>query len=391
MANVGPESTLHNTSIQIRSVIPEFDALKPRDVPFLKLISGGSEEMPSLNSLSKPCEAVKFEWLELDEPGYTTAILTGHALDDSTAEVYVTAADAPTLVEGTVLKIEDEYVIVKSTATGANPVPITRACAGTTAAAHAVDTVVTVVGSALVETQDAPDTYEVDLTNPYNYVQLFSATVSVSEMRQAIKEYGVEDAIEFHTAMQSARLYRLMNRACFYGKRYNASGTTLPYLMGGLKDFIPSANKTDLESASLQLDDFKTMVRGIFDQTGGKGVPDLLVCNSFVREKLTDIFSGEGITIYRDEKERRGGLVLDKFLTHWGEFSVLVDQDCQTDHLYFLRTEKLGFGPLAGMEMKRKPLAETGAVMKMMIYGSYTLQVRASTSHGLLYGISTTA
>ena len=56
-SNAGPNT-------MVRSVVPVFDLVSPKELPFLKFISGGDDNSPGLNSLSEPCVSTKFEWME---------------------------------------------------------------------------------------------------------------------------------------------------------------------------------------------------------------------------------------------------------------------------------------------------------------------------------------
>jgi len=388
MANtVGPLYSLNDTSIQTRSVVPEFDLLTWTQTPFLKYISGGTEEQPSLNNLSEPGTAMKYEWLERSDPAYTTTLSAAIAAVDTAT---MTLTDPVPFIAGTVVKVDTELIWVKTTANGANTVPIERGVGGSVAAAHANGSTVTIVGSAILETQDAPGSWNVDTVLPYNYFQYFSEVVAVTELQQAIEKYGIQNAIEESTKQKSRVLYRKMNRTCFYGGR--AVGTsTVPYLMGGIDSFIASANKTNLTGASLTTKDIEDLMQTIFDTGGGPNMPTMMVCNSFVRRKISEIYSTGGINVYRDQSARRGGVMVDVIDTHFGSLDILVDTDCPPSSLYLLKGDKLGFGPLKGAEMKREQMAKTGPSDKFMIYGAYTLEVRASSNHGYIYNISTTA
>ena len=89
---VGTKVTYADTTTQVRSVVPEFDLLSATEVPFLKLISGGDDMNPSLSSLSAPCEATKYEWME-DEDFSLQTTLGAAVADGSTTSVTIATGD----------------------------------------------------------------------------------------------------------------------------------------------------------------------------------------------------------------------------------------------------------------------------------------------------------
>lgn len=381
-----PRTTFHDTSLQVRTVVEVFDFLSPKETPFLKMISSGSEEKPSLNSLSKPCQSKKFEWIEETDPPFITAL--GADLDGSSTNVTVTAAHAQFFPPGTVFKIDDEYFLVALTTTLANPVVvITRPYAGSVATTHANGSVVTIIGQASLEEKDFKESWTNEVTLPFNYTQLYEDMISVTEMAQAIAQYGADDALERETARKTRRMMRLLNRSAFMGKRY-AGTAAIPAMMGGLDYFIPAVNTTDLLGGTLETNHVEDLMRTVFDSVGASNVPDTIICNSLVRTRINKIFSNSGVITYRDQKERRGGVLIDYIDTHFGSFDIMVDHDCPPETAYLVKAEKLGIGPLVDMAFKRVPLAQTGPVTRFGLYGAYTLQVLGSMCHAKITNIA---
>jgi hypothetical protein len=383
----GPRTTFHDTSLQERTVVEYFDLLSPKESMFLKAISGGSPDKPGLNSLSMPCESKKYEWLEDEDPPFVSTLDT--ALSDSDTTLDPTATHVEYFVPGLIFSIDDEYMIVAQASTvGSNPT-IERAYAGTAAAAHDAGAEIHMYGNASLEDADFKGTWTKELTSPYNVTQLFEQTILVTEMAQAIKTYGIDNALERETATKTRRMIREMNRVAFFGKRY-AGTASKPSMMGGLNYYIPSVNVTDLLGGTLETEHIATAMRNIFDRVGASNVPDTIICNSVARERMTKVFAASGVVRYSEERERTAGMVIDHIVTHFGTFDILLDQDCPQTTIYLVKLDQIGFGPMAGMPMRRMPLAKSGPVDKFGVYGTYTMEVRNSLSHAAIKNIAQT-
>ncbi len=379
--------TFSDSTTAIRSVVPEFDLLSPKEVPFLKYISGGSLEEPSLNSLSEPCRAMKYEWLEDSDPPVQTKLLAG--ISAGATALTVTADDAKYITDDMVLQIDSEQFRVTSS-DGANTIVVTPAWGNTAQADHAADAVVFIVGRVHREGAEAPGDSYTYPTMPYNYAQEMAATILLSELEQAIARYGIDDAVEYDTAKKSRQLFILLERQCFYGKRVQGVSTSVPSAMGGLDTFITaSGHVKDMSGGNFVATDIEDLMQKCYEDVGLAGVPDVIVCNAWQRRKISEAYSSVGVQVYRDQQVRRGGVIVDVVDTHFGPLDILLTNWCPTDTIYLLKKDKIGIGPVEGKAFMRQPLAKTGTSDKWMISGSYVLQVRANKSHAILKGCAT--
>jgi hypothetical protein len=386
----GTKYTYSDTTTAIRDVVNEFDLVSWNSFPTLKLVGGGSEERPTLNTLSDPCTATKYEWLELADPVLTSTLTADISATTSTS-IAVATADVGAFAEGMILLVGSEQLLVTSAANGANPIPVSRAHAGTTAATAASSSAtITVIGRVHLQGADAPVDYNQYPTAPYNYVQEIGATIDLTEMEQAIARYGIDDAVEFETSNKMRHLFTMLNRGLFYQTRV-APAASVAGVFGGFDDFIPSANIEDATTGALTTTMVHNAMQKVYNAVGPSLMPDTIVCNAWVRRKLSIIFGTTNVTTFREQDSRVGGVKVDKLLTDFGEIGVLLDQHCPAGSAYLLKSDKLGIGPLANMAFKREMMAKTGSRDKWFIYGAYTFQVRASKCHGKIKNISTSA
>lgn len=380
-----PRTTFNDASLQVRTVVDVFDFLSPKVTPFLKLISGGSDEKPSLNSLSKPCKSKKFEWVEKTDPPFTS--LLAEDLDTSETGIDVTTADHPFFVPGTVFIVDSEYFLVTTQGTAPTITLAVRGYAGSSAAAHSTGAVVTILGNAVLEDANFAESWVKESTQPFNYVQQLAQMISVTDMAQAIEEYGADNALEKETAEKTRYMMRLLNRTAFIGLRY-AGTAAIPASMGGLDYFIPAANTTDLLGGALETTHVADAMRAIYKTSGADNVPDTIICGPLVRDRISKVFANSDVVTNREQKERRGGVLIDYIDTHFGSFDILVDHDCPETTLFMVKAGNLGIGPMNGMAFHRIPLAQTGPVTRFGLYGAYTMQVRGTACHAKITNIA---
>lgn len=385
---LGTKVSYADSTTAERSVVVEFDVMSPREVPFLKLISGGDAENPGLNALSAPCIATKHEWIE-DEDFNLQTTLGAAIADGTTTSVTLAASGYGKINEGAILLVDDEQMRVTSVA--ANPITVTRAWGGTTGASHSSGATVLVIGHVSDEKGAAPTSVYSYPTMPFNYVQQLVDKISLSEIEQSIARYGVDNAVEYETAKRVAELAKKLERQCFYGKRVAPSSST-PGAFGGLKEFIPTANRLDASGGALTVTQIRQLMRTITEGVGDNKRPTTIVVNSKLRAKITDIYTASAFSNqHRPIESRRGGTTVQVITTDWGDIDVLYSPWCPQNELFLVWPEKIGIGPLRGRDFKRTMLAKTGPVDEWMIAGAYTLEVRSSLSHGVIFNINPNA
>jgi len=380
----GTKASYSDTTTQIRSVIPEFDLLSPTEVPFLKWLSGGADDKPALNNLDAPCTLTKYEWMEDTDPAHTTTL--GAAFADTSGTALNLASGIADLVEGQIILVDSEQMLV-TVATGSNTATVSRGWGGTTAATHSNGATVTFIGSAHKEGADAPSAIYTFPTMPYNYVQEFTKTILLTEIEQAINRYGIDKALDYETAKRSRQLFIDMEKQVFYGKRVLGT-SSVPAAFGGLETYIPAANIVAGAGGDLTAAMVMSAVQKCYDAVGNAGIPDTIVCSAKARRKLSILFATYNSTVtYREQADPNGGIKIDKITTDFGDLDIVMSNWCPNSKLYVVKKDKLGIGPLNGIDMRREMLAKTGTSDKFMVTGAYTFQVRGSSCHGLVDNI----
>lgn len=404
--------TYSDAVTNVRSVVEIIDLVSSKDVPFLRLIAGGTDDRPALNSLSKPCTAMKYEWLEdqdtalsltmtstgqLNTTGNLTAATTTTAIVAGTP--VLTAGQAARLRVGDLVRIDGtgEIVWVTAVDTTYDTFAATRAVGGGVAPAIAATasatTAMTIVGRAHAEGTDAVADYVINPTAPYNYVQEMTGMVTVTELEQEINRYGIEDKIERDTRRRTRELFRRLERNALYGFRQAGTSTSVPSTMGGLAQYINSTvgNSTAV-SGNVTKAVINTRMRDTLDLVGMANMPDTLLVSPLGRTYLNTCYgtaTNGQITVYRDQNDPVGGFQTEMLRTDVGvDLQIVTINDLPSTIMYFLKKDMIGIGPLGSKSFKRTMLAKNGTSDRWQISGAYTMEVRASLCHASLTAVT---
>ena len=397
----------------VRSVVNVIDLVSPKDVPFLRWVSGGTDDRPALNNLSKPCTAMKYEWLE-DTDTALTLTMTSTAQLNTTAAAFSAATTTTAIVAGTPvltagqaarLRVGDlvridgtgEIVWVTSVNETYDTFAATRAVGGGVAPAIAATasatTAMTIVGRAHAEGTDASADYIITPLAPYNYVQEITGSITITELEREVDRYGIEDKIERQTKIRTRELFRRLERNAIYGFRQAGTSTSVPSTMGGLAQYINSTvGNTTAVSGNVTKAVINTRMQATLDLVGMANMPDTLLVSPLGRTYINTCYgtaTNGQVTTYRDQNDPVGGFVTEMLRTDVGvDLNIITVNDMPSTVFYFLKKDMIGIGPLGSKEFTRTMLAKNGTSDKWQISGAYTMEVRSSLSHAVLTAIT---
>ena len=404
--------TYSDAVTNVRSVVNVIDLVSPKDVPFLRWVSGGTDDRPALNNLSKPCTAMKYEWLEdtdtalaltmtstgqLNTTGNFTAATTTTAIVAGTP--VLTAGQAARLRVGDLVRIDGtgEIVWVTAVDTTYDTFAATRAVGGGVAPAIAATasatTAMTIVGRAHAEGTDASADYIITPLAPYNYVQEITGSITITELEREVDRYGIEDKIERQTKIRTRELFRRLERNAIYGFRQAGTSTSVPSTMGGLAQYINSTvGNTTAVSGNVTKAVINTRMQATLDLVGMANMPDTLLVSPLGRTYINTCYgtaTNGQVTTYRDQNDPVGGFVTEMLRTDVGvDLQIITVNDMPTTVFYFLKKDMIGIGPLGSKEFTRTMLAKNGTSDKWQISGAYTMEVRSQLSHASLTAIT---
>jgi hypothetical protein len=330
--------------------------------------------------------ATKYEWLEDTMSARETTL--AEQADAAEGEVEVT--DGTIFKEGDVVKIEEELAYV--TLVTGNVLTLTRGLAGTTDAQHLTGLPIKLISSARLEGADYDTGHTTTLTNPSNYTQIFAEAVKVTGSEQINPKYGINDTMAYHLSklmggsngvgekFRAGKMPILLQQTFYHG--HDAIGTaTTPRTMGGFEEFV-TTNVTDLNSAKLQRSHIEDAFQACY-LAGGD--PDTIICNAWLRRKLTSFYEG---MITTTRSETRGGSRIDTVMTDFGEMEIMFDRWCPTDRLYIVESGKLGWIEFRPFAVYDRP--STGDYAVKEVLGEYGFVLVNEKSHAYIKEASTT-
>jgi len=363
-----------DTTAQVRCIEDAIHNVSPDEVPLTKLLGINSIKDP-------PVQSTTYEWLE-EELAPTSTTLNGAIADTTTTTCAVYTGAGNSIRVGTLLAIGDELVRVSGVST--DTLTISRGWASTTAATALDGAAVKIAGFALIEGADAVASFTMDVGTGYNYTQIFQDTVQVTGTQGAMKQYGKANEFSHQMGRKFTEQAILLELALFLSRR-SARSSGVPGTFGGLKTFITN-NITDLSSAAITEKNVMDTLQSIFDDVGSAHRANLIVCNGWVKRKITSFYAPYA---RQDRAERAGGVVVDVLDTEFGKIDIMLNTRCPASWVWFLNTKMIQIGPMQGRAFFKQDLAIAGDYRKSQIVGEYTVKVLNDRCHGLLYNAST--
>ena len=370
-----PKTVYSDATAQARAISDVISMIDPRDTPLLaKLGLDGAREKFKL-------DGYKIEILEDSLDPLEDAINDAAGWDGSDTEELV-VDDASKFQDGYVILVEDEKLVVKNVDTTNNFLEVYgRGFGDTTAAAHADDTVIKIIGMARLEGDDADYGPIVDISAPYNYTSIFQKAIKVSGTLQAISQHGIDDEFIYQANKAVPHLLRLVERMAFYGERVVGNASS-PRSAGGLGVFITD-NVVAAGGAIAKSHVDSLMEEIIMDG----GYPDLLVMNPRVANDLRALLDSSSFVRVSQDENKLGVDAIERVMTQYGELELVMDRWCPTDTAYVLQSDKVGFYSLRNFESYE--LARSGDSLKGEVVGEFSILAANDKAHGKITGITT--
>ena len=372
MANyASPKSTYSDTTPQKKVITDYIANLDPSDSPLVDALGGldgAASKFKFKNQGTKPT------WLE-----DTLSPLVG-ALTSSTDN---TASDATTLYvadpnmfqEGHVILVDAEQMWISAVAVATSALTVTRDFGGTQAS-HATGSEVEIVGIARLEGDDSDDIGFTDISENYNYTQIFHKEIKVTETERKIDNWGMGDAFDYQAMKAIPELMRLVEKGMVYGQR-NAGSATAPRSFGGFDVFITD-NVGDY-GATLAQSHFENAVKSAYED-GGSG-PWVAACSPTNLQSIKAFYdSSNFLRVAPDQKSV--GMVIETIITPYGNVDLLLDRWMIDAKIPLIDMKNAGF--LTLRPWMQEPLAKTGDSQKGEVIGEFTFCMRQDKSHAML-------
>lgn len=377
----GPETSYTSAVTVVRQLESYLDNFGPKDFPLLQQVG--------LNSYPETVTNTRIEW-QTDEYIPLQDLIDTAVTSTSEADISVENADY--FAAHDVILCDSELMQVVAVDATNSLLTVERGFAGSTAATHASGQVVYRLGAARPEGSSPGWAQQTAVSTPYNYTQIWDATVGITGTEEALKNYAPDDLLAYRVDKRMTELYQMMEQALLYNSFRYAGSATAGRLSAGLTFFV--ADKNNISSAALTFEDIEDAIQDKFEDYGLSNVPDSLWCNAWVRRKISSF--GEGY-IRTERTENVVGNTIDLIETNFGTLSVNLDHLIKTTELWLLRLDKIMIAPLQGRGFAEIDASVPGEdARKHRILGEYVFVIKGEDGSNdglnvLLYGISTTA
>jgi hypothetical protein len=352
----------YNQTVGVRLDIDEaIQILTPSDVPLQQWAATGD-----------PATQVKVEWLEEDlTPQHVTVVS-----ETATAGVGdVVVSDASPIRVGDVLMERDAAYTKQFLVTAVNQTTDTLTVTGFAGnvADPTVAATLEIIGQYNVEGGDPKDPRSIEREMPFNYTQIGQEQIAVTRTGRKRGLYGQGDPYDHEVMKKFKELAIRFERSMVNGYR-TLSGDAQQRMMGGLFFYIATNSESGVKANTAAL--VNALAKKCYE---AGGTPAVLMVSPSVKVCLSGIDS----TLRRSERsDQTAGSVVERILTDFGEFSVVVNR-------HFPKTKGL---VLQKEFIKKRPfdsyfhelLAKTGDSEKGEIVGEYSLEVKNEKAHGVL-------
>ena len=370
-----PKSSYSATVNALRIIADSIKLIDPIATPLLVALGGfdGAREKFELRG-----NGTKVEWLEDEYAAISDVAAQGTTITTNTTILTVT--DASIFQDGHVIRIDSEYMVVKTVDVTNNTLTVYSRSYGGTNATHVTTSTIYIVGMARLEGDDADFVGVKAVTAPYNYTDIFQRALKITGTEDVLDEYGYESAFAYEADKAMPELARLVELQIFNGVRAVGSDSA-PRSMGGLGTFI--TNNTVAAGGAVA----KSHIDNLAEQIRlDGGMPNLFVCHPSIANDLRTLLDTSSFVNLTQENQWFGMMPIEGIRTQYGTLQIVEDLWCPLDTAWMLDSRKVGLYELRPFGWY--PLAKTGDSRKAEVVGELTLAVANDKAHGKITGLT---
>ena len=344
-------------------------------------------------AIGEPAANTKVEWLEDTLSPVQTTIAT---VTDQTH--LILASPTPAIKAGSIIRFatsgdvsRSEYQQVVSNTAGT--LVTTAAYGGSTTATKAVGDKVYLVASPRLDGSDPVVDPGQEPAVAFNYTQIFDTTAQVSRTAEAVRIYGLDNALDYEVQNGLKRLAFEMNASMVYGVKVQRSGANQG-TMGGILQYLAGGN-IDATGGAVSATIINNMLEKIFQQ-GGIGGRFGIVCNTNQARKLSAFLYSQNTPIMHTDGGRvpYGNAILsfrgDLPVAQGFEADVIVEPNFPKDQIAIVDLDRITLRPLVNSQLMDRDATPPGAdYFRRRILGEYTLEVKnGQQAHALATGLT---
>ena len=313
--------------------------------------------------------------------------------------VAIVSTDQPTFTaaDGSIFQIADRIIIdaeeMYVTGIEGNVVEVDRGFAGTTPATHLINTAIFILGPAIVEHADDPDSVWTQGNYDYNYCQIMDFTWSMSARAEVTPNWGRAEGNaydqEMRRKMEDTAPLR-MEITYLTGHRSLGSGVS-PSTMGGLDQTSFFTWRNDLSGAVLEFSDLEDLAEDIFMSAGSQEMPNMLMTSHFGWQIISSWFNDSRVSTVKDDSIN---LTWKEIETHFGTIRVTTNyimNRVAPDTMYLFNPKMFKKKPYAtGFGWHTGSYYTQGWYRRGFLRSDSTLIAQGPDWRGALTGFSTT-
>src|SRR5687768_13407648 len=170
-------------------------------------------ETPLLDAIGDPARSARstvHEWLE-------DALVPNTDVVSSASGASVVVTNIDRFRVGDQVAVEGELLLVTAINTGTATLTVTRGYGGSTQTTIGSGDVLTNLGNAALEGDDAPAPRFTSRSRKTNFTQIFSAAVEVSGSELAVRQIGVRDELDYQKVQRTRELLRDLENSVING------------------------------------------------------------------------------------------------------------------------------------------------------------------------------
>lgn len=338
------------------------------------------------------------EWIE-------DALLPNHGqINQSSFSPDPQTAATLTVDDSSVFRVGDlvrpgqsgEVMMVVAVIGASEQIAVVRGYGATTATTLSDDMVLTILGNAALEGDDAPEARFTNRSRRSNYTQIFTAGIDVSGSLQASRAYGVADEVDYQKQERMRELLRDLENCVINGVAPSSTAqgsSTVRRSMNGIvhsiitNQFLPGVN--DIPDGDGTGDDelneavLNAALKSIWENSSS-GVDTILVGGA--QKRRINSFATSSRAYLPDDQTYSD--MIGVYESDFGVCRVVMSRWVPSDSVLLLDSSRISVMPMQGRSFHYKPLAATGDSFSGQVIGEYTLEFKNENAHGLISGLA---
>jgi len=254
----------------------------------------------------------------------------------------------------------------------------------------------TILGNASLEGDDAPAARFTSRGRKQNYTQIFTAAVGVSGSMQAARTIGVTDELDYQKQERLRELLRDLENTVINGVAPAANpqgSSTVRRTMNGIvrsiatNIFQPDSGGIpaggDAGGDELTEEVLNAAMRKVWEQSSAK--IDTIVVGGVQKRRINGFIQSSRAYTSADTRFRD---LVSVYESDFGVCRVVLSRWVPDGMVLLLDSSRIDVMPLSGRSFQYQPLASTGDATSGLLVGEYTLEFKNENAHGLIKALA---